>query len=62
MWIASEGRISILKRGYGWDRTRIDNTKGPGSGLTWVLAHDLVKIRALAAEPHRIHRSTLGWG
>jgi len=46
----SEGRISHLKRGYGWDRTRIDGTAGTriwtGHG---VLAHNLVKISALAA-------------
>jgi IS5 family transposase len=46
----SEGRISYLKRGYGWDRTRIDTTEGAriwtGHG---VLAHNLVKISALAA-------------
>ena len=46
----SEGRISHLKRGYGWDRTRIDAAKGAriwtGHG---VLAHNLVKISALAA-------------
>ena len=46
----SEGRISTLKRGYGWDRTRIDSTQGAriwtGHG---VLAHNLVKISALAA-------------
>jgi transposase, IS5 family len=46
----SEGRISNLKRGYGWDRTRIDGTEGAriwtGHG---VLAHNLVKISALAA-------------
>lgn len=45
-----EGRISTLKRGYGWDRTRIDNTEGAriwaGHG---VLAHNLLKISALAA-------------
>jgi IS5 family transposase len=45
-----EGRISTLKRGYGWDRTRIDSTEGAriwtGHG---VLAHNLVKISALAA-------------
>ena len=45
-----EGRISTLKRGYGWDRTRIDNTEGAriwaGHGI---LAHNLVKISALAA-------------
>jgi IS5 family transposase len=45
----SEGRISTLKRGYGWDRTRIDSTQGAriwaGHG---VLAHNLVKISALA--------------
>lgn len=46
----SEGRISHLKRGYGWDRTRMDGTAGAriwtGHG---VLAHNLVKISALAA-------------
>jgi IS5 family transposase len=46
----SEGRISTLKRGYGWDRTRLDGTEGAriwaGHG---VLAHNLVKISALAA-------------
>jgi transposase, IS5 family len=45
-----EGRISTLKRGYGWDRARIDTTDGTriwvGHG---VLAHNLVKISALAA-------------
>jgi IS5 family transposase len=45
----SEGRISYLKRGFGWDRTRIDSTEGAriwtGHG---VLAHNLVKISALA--------------
>jgi IS5 family transposase len=45
----SEGRISYLKRGYGWDRTRIDGIEGAriwtGHG---VLAHNLVKISALA--------------
>jgi transposase, IS5 family len=43
-----EGRISTLKRGYNWDRTRIDGTEGAriwtGHG---VLAHNLVKISAL---------------
>jgi IS5 family transposase len=45
----SEGRISTLKRGYGWDRTRIDSTEGAriwtGHGI---LTHNLVKISALA--------------
>jgi len=45
-----EGRISTLKRGYGWDRACIDTTEGTriwvGHG---VLAHNLVKISALAA-------------
>jgi transposase, IS5 family len=45
----SEGRISSLKRGYGWDRTRLDGTEG---ARTWtghgILAHNLVKIGALA--------------
>lgn len=46
----SEGRISALKRGYGWDRTRIDGTEGTriwtGHGI---LTHNLIKISALAA-------------
>jgi IS5 family transposase len=46
----SEGRISTLKRGYGWDRTRLDTTEG---ARTWtghgVLTHNLIKIAALAA-------------
>jgi IS5 family transposase len=46
----SEGRISTLKRGYCWDRSRIDTTEGAriwvGHG---VLTHNLVKISALAA-------------
>ena len=45
----SEGRISTLKRQYGWDRTRLD---GPEGARTWtghgILAHNLVKIAALA--------------
>jgi len=45
-----EGRISTLKRGYGWDRARIDTTEGAkiwtGHG---VLTHNLVKISALTA-------------
>jgi IS5 family transposase len=44
-----EGRISTLKRGYGWDRTRLDGTEGAriwtGHGI---LTHNLVKITALA--------------
>ncbi len=46
----SEGRISYLKRGYGLDPTRIDGT---GGARIWtghgILAHNLVKISALAA-------------
>ena len=46
----SEGRISYLKRGYGWDRTRLDTRQGAaiwcGHG---VFAHNLVKIGALAS-------------
>ena len=45
----SEGRISYLKRGYGWDRTRLDTRNGAaiwtGHG---VFTHNLVKIAALA--------------
>jgi IS5 family transposase len=46
----SEGRISYLKRSYGWDRTHLDGIKGAqiwcGHG---VFAHNLVKIAALAS-------------
>ena len=46
----SEARISTLKRGYGWDRTRLDDIDG---AQIWtghaVLAHNLVKIAALPA-------------
>jgi IS5 family transposase len=45
-----EGRISYLKRGYGWDRTRLDGKNGAaiwcGHG---VFAHNLVKISALVS-------------
>jgi IS5 family transposase len=44
-----EGRISYLKRGYGWDRTRLDRRQGAaiwcGHG---VFAHNLAKIAGLA--------------
>jgi transposase, IS5 family len=46
----SEGRISYLKRSYGWERTRLDGRQGAaiwcGHG---VFAHNLVKIGALAS-------------
>lgn len=46
----SEGRISAIKRSYGWDRGRIDTTEGARIGTGHgVLAHNLVKISALAA-------------
>ena len=45
-----EGRISALERQYGWDRTRLDGTEG---ARTWagygILAHNLVKVSALAS-------------
>lgn len=45
-----EGRISHLKRNYGWQRSRIDTTEGT---RTWtghgVFAHNLSKIAALTA-------------
>ena len=45
-----EGRVSTLKRQYGWDHSRMDGTEGT---RTWagygILAHNLVKISALAA-------------
>src|SRR5215472_10119875 len=44
-----EGRISYLKRGYGWDRTQLDTRQGAaiwcGHG---VFAHNLIKIAALS--------------
>ena len=44
-----EGRISYLKRGYGWDRTHLDGRHGAaiwcGHG---VFTHNLVKIAAIA--------------
>ncbi len=46
----SEGRISCLKRDFGWNRTRIDGLHG---ARTWcghgVFNHNLVKIAALIA-------------
>jgi transposase, IS5 family len=45
-----EGRISTLKRGYGWDRTRTDGTEGTRIWASQgVLAHNLLKLSALAA-------------
>jgi IS5 family transposase len=45
-----EGRISYLKRGYGWDRTRLDRRQGAaiwcGHG---VFTHNLIKIGILAS-------------
>ena len=45
-----EGRISCLKHGYDWDRTRLDGREG---AAVWcghgVFAHNLVKISALAS-------------
>jgi len=47
----SEGRISYMKRGYGWDRTMLDGITG---ATTWcgfgVLAHNLGKIATLIEE------------
>jgi transposase, IS5 family len=49
----SEGRISYLKRRYGWDRTLFDTLAG---AQTWcglgVLAHNTVKIAALIQATH----------
>ena len=46
----SEGRISYLKRGYGWDRTWLDGRHG---AATWcghgVFARNLIRIGALAS-------------
>jgi IS5 family transposase len=44
----SEGRISTLKRQYGWDRTRLDGTEGARTRAGYgILAHNLVKISTL---------------
>jgi IS5 family transposase len=44
----SEGRISCLKRDFGWNRTRLDGLRG---ARTWcghgVFNHNLIKIAAL---------------
>jgi len=45
-----EGRISYLKHGYGWDRTRLDGRNGAAIWCGYgVFAHNLIKIAALAA-------------
>ena len=53
-----EGRISYLKRGYGWDRTLLDGKNGAaiwcGQG---VFAHNLVKISALTGRPAQTTRA-----
>jgi transposase, IS5 family len=44
----SEGRISHLKRGYGWDRTLIDGIDGAQTWCGWgILTHNSVKIANL---------------
>ncbi len=44
----SEGRISCLKRGYGWGRTLLDGLNGATTWCGWgVLAHNSVKVSAL---------------
>ena len=46
----SEGRISHLKRGYGWDRARLDGQRGAAIWCGYgVFAHNLTKIGAIAA-------------
>ncbi len=48
-----EGRISTLKRGYGWDRSRLDSLEG---AKTWTghgnFTHNLIKI----VGPHRLNQ------
>jgi IS5 family transposase len=45
-----EGRISHLKRNYGWDRSMIDSTEGTRIWTGYgVLAHNLAKIAVLTA-------------
>jgi IS5 family transposase len=46
----SEGRISSLKRGYGWNRTRLDGTEGARIWTGYgILTHNLIKIGTLAS-------------
>jgi IS5 family transposase len=51
----SEGRISYMKRRYGWDRTLLDGLDG---ATTWcglgVLAHNAVKIAVLIETKNRL--------
>jgi IS5 family transposase len=47
----SEGRISHLKRSWGWNRTRIDGIDGARTWCGWgVLAHNATKIALLIEE------------
>jgi transposase, IS5 family len=44
------GRISTLKRGYGWDHTRLDDLEGPKSFTGQkIFTRNLIKIGALTA-------------
>jgi transposase, IS5 family len=44
-----EGRVSNLKRNYGWERTRIDTLQGAQTWAAYgILTHNLIKISALA--------------
>lgn len=45
-----EGRVSCLKRDFGWRRTRLDGINGARTWCGWgILAHNSVKIGALIA-------------
>ena len=54
----SEGRISYLKRGFGWDRTLLDGIDG---ATTWcglgVLTHNALKIAALIEDRERVREA-----
>jgi IS5 family transposase len=50
----SEGRVSHLKRTWGWNRTRIDGIDGTRTWCGWgVLAHNATKVAALLEERDR---------
>jgi IS5 family transposase len=53
-----EGRISCLKRGYGWDRTRLDGRRGAaiwcGHG---VFAHNLIRSAPWPVNQHQAQPS-----
>jgi IS5 family transposase len=53
----AEGRVSTLKRDYGWSRTLMDGEAGAATWCGWgVLAHNSVKISNLLADKEKRRR------